>query len=231
MRQSFWSFALVLAHSAAGAAQQDPTKVKPPAPTPAANPTPPTAPAWDVDKAIKHLHDHAKDKSQSACARFTRLAVNAGGGGVDVPGLGVERGKAKNYGQPLIKNGFKEYPQNDIKEFKKGDVVIFDAQGKHTDGHMAMFDGKKWVSDFKQENFNVWDDVKNPTYKIYRHESQQGLPPTTRSGLGGVLVNPVPVKVETLPPGEAEKVRPKGTGPDGKPPVKWTIPLPKGGTP
>lgn len=250
MRQSLWSFVFaagfVFAAAAPAAAQLDPppgqapVKVPDP-PKPAAATAPPAAATqaaqppvagWNVDKAIKHLQEKAGDKSQSACARFTREAINAGG--MNVPGLGAGKNSAENYGPSLVAHGFKEHAAKDITTFKKGDVVVVQGTDKHKDGHMAMYDGKQWISDFKQKDINVWKDVANPSYKVYRYEpppSDTKSSPVTRNSLGGVLVNPVPVKEGALPPGEAEKLLPKGTGPDGKPPVKWTIPLPKGGNP
>ena len=49
-------------------------------------------------------------------------------------------------------------------------MVIFQATEKHTDGHMVMFNGKQWVSDYKQRDMwggNIRQEA--PSYTIYRH--------------------------------------------------------------
>ncbi|MBP5132993.1 CHAP domain-containing protein, partial [Pseudomonas protegens] len=53
-----------------------------------------------------------------------------------------------------------------------GDVVIIQPIAGHPHGHMAMFNGTLWVSDFKQlHGFYPGHSyrVHKPAYKIYRH--------------------------------------------------------------
>ena len=57
---------------------------------------------------------------------------------------------------------------------QKGDVVVFDVTIKHDDGHMAMYNGKIWVSDFVQRY--MWGGgirKEAPSYKIYRNPRWQ----------------------------------------------------------
>jgi hypothetical protein len=53
-----------------------------------------------------------------------------------------------------------------------GDVVVIQAIPGHPDGHMAMYSGTRWISDFKQERF--WPhhdyDMAKPHYVIFRHK-------------------------------------------------------------
>lgn len=56
---------------------------------------------------------------------------------------------AKNMGKYLVLAGFREVYGNPIK----GDVAIIQPYtGGNTAGHMAIFDGHYWWSDFKQEH-------------------------------------------------------------------------------
>jgi hypothetical protein len=53
---------------------------------------------------------------------------------------------------------------------KNGDVVVFDKTTNHENGHIAMFDGDQWISDFKQND--MWGGSirkEAPSYKIYRN--------------------------------------------------------------
>ena len=53
---------------------------------------------------------------------------------------------------------------------QKGDVVVFQAIEGHKDGHVAMFDGKQWISDFKQDSIYAATDYQkvDAPYVIYR---------------------------------------------------------------
>ena len=53
---------------------------------------------------------------------------------------------------------------------QKGDVVVFQAIKGHRHGHVAMFDGKQWISDFKQDSIYAATDYQkvDAPYVIYR---------------------------------------------------------------
>ena len=52
---------------------------------------------------------------------------------------------------------------------KTGDIVVIERSKKHIWGHIAIFNGKIWVSDFKQRSMNVYK--RKYPYKIYRHRT------------------------------------------------------------
>jgi type VI secretion system secreted protein VgrG len=127
----------------------------------------------DINKAVKYLDDHAEDDSTGQCAKYVREALEAGG--LD---LTHHPRSAKDYGPTLLANGFKKtYEFQQIKSPKeeldassvnvshspgpadqeyvsqKGDVAIIQPyDGGRTDGHITMYDGTQWVSDFKQRD-------------------------------------------------------------------------------
>jgi hypothetical protein len=209
-----------------------PAVQQPAQPVPAAG-----RPTWDVNKAIECLdrqvtrtrdgHAKAPNAPTHNCAHYTTDAIDAGFGGVTIQ----RPHSAKDFGPALIRLGFREYAAKDIKEYKKGDVVVFQAVKGHPDGHMAMYGGKKWVSDFEQEHFNVFKGVREAdlSYKIYHYAPPAagnpgpGAGPNT--GPGGIVVNPDPQKDNMpLAPGQGRKIldkRPNGTA------VQWNIKLPK----
>lgn len=52
--------------------------------------------------------------------------------------------------------------------YKKDDIVVFDAIGKHTSGHVQIYNGSKWISDFEQKKFYPYADGSEPDYRVYR---------------------------------------------------------------
>ncbi len=122
----------------------------------------------DIAKAVKALDANAQDKPANKCAHYVRLALKAGG--IDINPYPLF---ACNYGPPLLANGFKEVPAKDYKPVA-GDVVVIqpypagtDKHGKHYNashpaGHIAMYDGTIWVSDFKQR-----DMMAGPGYRAH----------------------------------------------------------------
>ena len=104
---------------------------------------------YDIDKAAAYLTDNAQPKSQHECARYVRLAIQAGG----CPTY-FHPASAKEYDVFLPKLGFKEIPITGYKPVK-GDIIVIKPpqdQSGHEHGHIAMFNGKIWISDFRQRD-------------------------------------------------------------------------------
>jgi hypothetical protein len=121
--------------------------------------------SWDVDKAVTHLQKHAKQKSLGRCAQYTREAIEAGGVVL------ARHESAKDYGLSLLAAGFTELHPDVAGELQKGDVAIIQGFTGHPHGHMAMYDGKCWISDFVQRSLYPGDSYRKarPSYKIYRY--------------------------------------------------------------
>lgn len=123
----------------------------------------------DVEKFTKHLRENAGARSQRKCAKFVRLALAAGGAR---PG-GAPPLDAKDWGPPLLRMGFHQVTVEDSAKFipMKGDIVVIQPyEGGNRSGHIAAFDGKIWISDFKQRDF--WSGrgyrTKRPAHAFYR---------------------------------------------------------------
>ena len=58
----------------------------------------------------------------------------------------------------------------DVNDKKVGDIVVFQPIGKRYFGHIAMWNGKQWVSDFKQRSIIVHSDYRKDgcEYSIFR---------------------------------------------------------------
>lgn len=145
-----------------------------PAGTPDAMTTPaagaavtPPASKFDVDKAAAYLDAHAAPaydpNAKHYCARAVRLAIAAGGRDV------ANTDDAQDYGPKLVQAGYTQLDADARKTYtpQKGDVIIYPAWQKHTSGHMEMYDGKHWVSDFMQKGPVPYGDGTLP-HEIYR---------------------------------------------------------------
>jgi hypothetical protein len=121
--------------------------------------------SWDVQKAVAHLQKHAKLKSLGRCAQYTREAIEAGG-------ITLARHEsAKDYGLSLLAAGFSEFHPDLVGAPEKGDVAIIQGFKGHPHGHMAMYDGTHWISDFVQRTVYPGESYRKarPCYKIYRY--------------------------------------------------------------
>jgi len=121
----------------------------------------PTYKGWNVEKAVKHLNSHAHGKSTGNCATYTKNAMAAGG---------IPYFKCDAYACAALmeSKGFKVISDNkQLSSYLPGDIAIFDNNSAHAFGHMQMYNGKQWVSDFRQKLFSPYNS-STPDYKIYR---------------------------------------------------------------
>ncbi len=155
---------------------------KPPAAT-AYYPGKPAAGAsgMDIDNAVNHLNaSYLPPSGRGRCAQHVRQAIEAGGVKLDANTRPLS---AKDYGPYLETHGFKKIPTKDHLP-EKGDIIVLQGfpegpidpgTGKpeyqaSEDGHITMFNGEKWGSDFEQEDF--WGGTgyqsAKPAHAIYR---------------------------------------------------------------
>ncbi|HAT6802933.1 TPA: hypothetical protein JAN03_13020 [Citrobacter freundii] len=119
--------------------------------------------SWDKIAAANYAKSHAGAHSQSRCAEFTRKAIQAGG---------VLLGNtyhAKDYGPILKSAGFSAIGTYESPQ--AGDVIVIQPYaGGNPSGHMAIFDGSEWYSDFRQRDMWAGPGYRaaKPTYIIYR---------------------------------------------------------------
>lgn len=118
----------------------------------------------NMSKCIQHLRSHARSGSISLCATYVKNAMRAGGlpylpgnGGDNwrvCQKLGYVRynpiGVSANQITPTLTN---RSPKNAVV----GDICC--VYGGKTVGHMCMFDGFQWISDYKQDTcipYRTW---------------------------------------------------------------------------
>jgi hypothetical protein len=123
---------------------------------------------FDTGKFAAHLRKNAGRHSQASCAKFVRLALEAGG--ADTKGHPVP---AKLYGPVLTRIGYRAIAVEDPGKFlfQKGDVVVMEpTRHGNQAGHIAAYDGRNWISDFIQQGFWPGPDYakEKPSYVVYR---------------------------------------------------------------
>jgi len=122
--------------------------------------------SFDIERAISHARLRARPTSRGECATYTRQAIEAGGIRLD------RTPHAKNYGASLERAGFVR-----VSTPRRGDVVVIQAPSSCSreescfSGHMAIFDGISWVSDYVQRELYPGPRYRQdrPSYYIYRY--------------------------------------------------------------
>lgn len=113
-------------------------------------------------RAAAYVDTHCLSRSHNCCAWYVMKAIIAGGEPcVILPAW------AYVYYLPFI--GFEELSDTNYKH-EVGDIVVFPAVKGHKYGHIAMWDGTQWVSDFKQKHFIVSPAYSGCHYRLYRHK-------------------------------------------------------------
>lgn len=122
----------------------------------------------NIDAAAAFLGTNAAPRSRGLCARYVREALEAGGLVLaDRPAM------AKDYRPTLLAAGFNVVCDNPAQFANgylpaKGDIAIIQPYpGGSVAGHIAMYDGIQWISDFRQRD--MWG---GPGYRTNK-------PPTT----------------------------------------------------
>lgn len=118
---------------------------------------------FDVDKAVAELNRRARPKSKAMCAMYVRIALEAGGCDTRI------LLHAYQYMDFLPKINFKEVSKEGYKA-QKGDIIVFPKIGSRKSGHIAMYNGKQWVSDFFQPGIIVHKDYRKADYRYYRFQ-------------------------------------------------------------
>ena len=127
---------------------------------------------FDIDDAVAHLNAAAKEKSIGSCAKYVREAMEAGGMSTN-----GRPDYACKYGPFLLRKGFNQINITDPNDYTpiKGDIVVFDTypgQPKYPAGHIQMYNGEKWVSDFVQRRF--WPNTAYENdYKKRKEEKRE----------------------------------------------------------
>jgi hypothetical protein len=134
---------------------------------PDGNIAPPSSSAGVLNKSqlSDWMDAHALTRSSHHCAMYVRQGMEASGINT---GDRPRSGDAGDYGSFLLRHGAQTVPLDSYAP-QVGDVVVFDKTSQHPYGHIEMYDGHKWVSDFVQNSFSPYRDAAStPPFTIYR---------------------------------------------------------------
>lgn len=141
----------------------------------------------DINKAVNYLVSHAQSKSTGWCAKYVANALEYGGFRF------TRQGSAYLYrtNGVLVGMGYREIGKQN--SYAKGDITVTDRNAYHPDGHIAMWSGSQWISDFFQTSEYVYSKNQPPVY-YYRYGSGPSPTPTSleftyavRTTKGGIL--------------------------------------------
>ena len=130
---------------------------------------------FNVPMAVNKLVSSAKSSSIHKCAMYVRQAMEAGG----LSTIGRPDWACKyvdwlpNHGWELIKTCITLNEKNDFTKnlAKPGDIAVYQKPGcvLTQPGHICMFSGTQWISDFKQNSMDVYSGKS--TIHIFRYKS------------------------------------------------------------
>lgn len=115
-----------------------------------------------MNAAVQYLVSHAKSKSTGWCARYVADALSAGGFKF------TRQASAYQYRSNgiLVGMGYREIGKQ--SSYNKGDITVTESNSAHPDGHIAMWSGSNWISDFVQKSEYVYSSNQPPVH-YYRY--------------------------------------------------------------
>lgn len=124
-----------------------------------------------VSKVAEYATKQARATSQGRCALFIRQALQFGGKFQFTP-----QPSAYLYNNVLPGLGFKGFPASEPA--KVGDVIVYGRSSLHPHGHIQVWNGKNWVSDFIQRRAVPYRLGYDPAQSItlYRYNEASGEP-------------------------------------------------------
>ena len=129
----------------------------------------------DMDAAVRHLINYAHASSIGYCAAYVADALEAGGFRF------TRQASAYMYRSNGILKGIGYNEISKPSSFQKGDITVTDRNSAHPHGHMAMWSGSNWISDFVQRSEYVYASNQPPVY-YFRYGKTQTQPSGSCNG-------------------------------------------------
>lgn len=116
---------------------------------------------YSNDRTADYITKNVAPKSRTMCAGYVIRAMWHGGCPIGLL-------PAYAYSKTLPQMGFEEIPVKGYKPIK-GDISVVPSNSTHPFGHIAVYNGKQWVSDFKQSHILPSKAYKaKGKYQIFR---------------------------------------------------------------
>lgn len=121
------------------------------------------------DKAVKaatYATSNAASNSRGRCAEYVRKALQAAGYKF------TPLGSAYMYNDLLGTIGFTRVPNNG--QYMIGDVIVYGRTGGHPHGHIQIYNGRNWVSDWVQRSIMPYRSGRGGAVTLWRDLSGGG---------------------------------------------------------
>lgn len=134
---------------------------------------------YNIDAACQWIQRNSNKSSIGKCAKYVRSAIDIGfytnpNGSDSYTGKHRRPINAREYSTFLPTIGFKKvatFPNTQAHEYnpQKGDIAVY-KKGTDTNhpGHICMYDGSRWCSDFKQNNMYIYGSLYTPEIDVFR---------------------------------------------------------------
>lgn len=122
-----------------------------------------------ASNAASYITRKSLANSSGYCARYVRKGLQSAGYKFDQQPLAYQY---HSTGQ-MKKMGFTQISESAISNPKRGDVAIYGRSKGHSAGHIQMYDGRQWVSDFRQKTHLPWSNAKSGGLFYYRDMKSQ----------------------------------------------------------
>ncbi len=126
-------------------------------------------------KKIRLLHaseayNGAHYKSIDACAYYVRQAFERAFKKVTGKTFHMQQAPAAaDYGPGLLKAGFRVIDLKNDSELQVGDVVLYQVTRTSPWGHIAVWTGEIWVSDYRQRSIHPDSSYRTAIPTFYRY--------------------------------------------------------------
>ena len=112
----------------------------------------------NIEKAVEYLINHTNSKSTGNCAKYVSDALLVGGFSF------TKQKSAYMYHSNGILNkiGFSEIEKP--SSYQKGDITVTENNDMHEHGHIAMWCGSNWISDFVQNSEFVYNSNQSKVH-------------------------------------------------------------------
>ncbi len=120
---------------------------------------------FNKNAAASYIQENAENKSKCWCAWYVMKGLIAGG----CPAI-LLPAHAYEYYLPLV--GFEQIHKENYNP-EIGDIIVFPSTKGHIWGHIQMWTGAQWASDFKQKHMIPAKAYHNVSWKIFRYKNSR----------------------------------------------------------